>query len=341
MYLAGNGTFSAVFDAANAQLNNFAQRAGKKYFGTATNEYQFNDTAYLKQLSNTRDFHQLTPAHSMKWSLIEPFQGVMNYTGANMVVEQAERHGQFIRGHNFVWDQRIPDWVLNGNFDNATMLSVIHDHCFTVARHFRGRMLSWDVVNEPINDDGSLKESLFLNTSGLAYIPTALRAARSGDPLAKLYINEFDVETINPKSTGLLNLIKALQGQGVPIDGVGVQAHLTLGQFSSNASAGPSLVANLRRFTNLGIEVAITELDVRIPTLPPTREMLLQQKEDYRITIDACKQVIGCIGVTVWDWTDRYSWIPGNFPGEGSACPWDENLKEKPAYQGIIDGFSI
>lgn len=115
------------------------------------------------------------------------------------------------------------------------------------------------------------------------------------------------METVNLKSTGLFNLVKSLQDQDVPIDGVGIQAHLTLGQFSSNASAGPSLITNLERFANLGIEVAITELDVRIPTLPPTREMLIQQKEDYRIVVDACRQVRKCVGVTVWDWTDRVS----------------------------------
>lgn len=115
----------------------------------------------------------------------------------------------------------------------------------------------------------------------------------------------------------MLNLVQELQSQGTPIDGVGFQCHFIVGEVPTGFQQ------NLETFTALGIEVAITELDIRM-TLPSTPELLQQQKEDYDTVISACQAVEGCIGVTIWDYTDKYSWVPSTFPGQGDACPWDE-----------------
>ncbi|KAG6876681.1 hypothetical protein C0992_012114, partial [Termitomyces sp. T32_za158] len=176
--------------------------------------------------------------------------------------------------------------------------------------------VSWDVLNEILNDDGTFRQSVFFTTTGTSYISTALRAARAADPSAKLYINDFNIEGMGAKSTAMVNLVRSLQAQGVPIDGIGVQAHLIVGEVP------PTLQANLAQFAALGVEVAITELDVRM-TLPATSALLAQQQRDYQTVVAACRAVSGCIGITVWDWTDKYSWVPGAFPGQGAACPWD------------------
>jgi len=148
-----------------------------------------------------------------------------------------------------------------------------------------------------------------------------------------LYINDYNIEGTGAKSTAMINLVKSLKAQGVPIDGIGLQAHLTVGEVPS------TLQANMEQFTALGIEIAITELDIRM-TLPETAALLEQQRQDYQTVVSACKAVPDCIGVTVWDYTDRRSWIPAFYPGQGSACPWDENLAKKPAYDGIVAGFT-
>ncbi|KAG7089385.1 hypothetical protein E1B28_011075 [Marasmius oreades] len=192
---------------------------------------------------------------------------------------------------------------------------------------------SWDVVNEPFNDDGTFRTDVFFTTTGTAYIDTALKAARAADPQAKLYINDFNIEGTGAKSTAMFNLVKNLKARGIPIDGIGVQAHLIVGQVPS------TLQANLQQFTSLGVEVALTELDIRM-TLPATSALLAQQEKDYQTVISACKAVSKCIGVTIWDYTDKYSWIPGTFNGQGAALPWDDNLAKKPAYDGIIAGFA-
>ena len=113
-------------------------------------------------------------------------------------------------------------------------------------------------------------------------------------------INDFNIEGISAKSTAMLNLVKSLKAQGVPIDGIGLQAHLTVGEVPS------TLQANMEQFTALGIEIAITELDIRM-TMPSTPTLLEQQKQDYQTVISACKAVPDCIGVTIWDYTDRVS----------------------------------
>ncbi|KAG6919174.1 hypothetical protein DXG01_008472 [Tephrocybe rancida] len=191
----------------------------------------------------------------------------------------------------------------------------------------------WDVVNEPFNDDGTFRTSVFYNTLGSSYIATALTAARAADPDAKLYINDYNIDGTGSKSTAMVNLVTSLKAAGVPIDGIGIQGHLIVGSVPS------TIQANIAQFVALGVEVAITELDIRM-TLPVTEAKLAQQKKDYQTVIAACKAVAGCIGVTIWDYTDKYSWVPSVFTGQGAALPWDENLVKKPAYDGIVAGLS-
>ncbi|EEB94152.1 hypothetical protein MPER_07083, partial [Moniliophthora perniciosa FA553] len=192
---------------------------------------------------------------------------------------------------------------------------------------------SWDVVNEPFNEDGTFQSFVLFDTLGESYIDIALNTAREADPNAKLYINEFNIEGTGAKSTAMFNLVQSLQERGTPVDGIGIQAHLIVGSLPSD------IQANFEQFASLGVEIAITELDIRM-TLPVTDEKLEQQRQDYQTVIAACNAVEACVGVTIWDFTDKYSWIPGVFPGQGAALPWDENFEKKPAYDGIIDGFS-
>lgn len=154
------------------------------------------------------------------------------------------------------------------------------------------------------------------------------------------------------KSTALQNLVKQLQADGVPIDGVGLESHFIVGEVPT------TIVENMQAFAALGLEFAITELDIRME-LPATVELYEQQKTDFYTVVSACMQVEQRVGVTVWDWTDKvcipalrahyslchddlaqqYSWIPSSFPGYGDACPWDANYVRKPALDGIAITF--
>lgn len=146
-----------------------------------------------------------------------------------------------------------------------------------------------------------------------------MNSARAADPNAKLYINEFNIEFPGAKSTAMQNLVKSLKASGTPIDGIGLQSHFIVGEVPSEAV----LIQNMEAFTALGVEVAITELDIRM-TLPSTPALLAQQKTDYDTVVSACIAVARCVGITIWDFTDKFSFVPGAFPGQGAACPWDQ-----------------
>jgi len=314
-------------------LNTLAKSKGKLYFGSATDNPELTDTAYMAILDDNTMFGQITPGNSMKWDATEPSRGDFTWTGADQIANLAKTNGQLLRGHNCVWYSQLPSWVTAGNFDAADLTSIIQTHCGTLVGRYAGQVYSWDVVNEPFNDDGTWRSDVFYNTLGTSFVSIALNAARAADPKAKLYINDYNIEGPSAKTTAMQNLVTTLKSQNVPIDGIGLQGHFIVGELPSG------LEDTLRAFTALGVEVAYTELDIRM-TLPSTAALLAQQQQDYETVVSACQAVEGCVGVTVWDYTDKYSWVPQTFSGQGAACPWDQNLQRKPAFQGIVNGFN-
>jgi endo-1,4-beta-xylanase len=283
-----------------------------------------NEPPYAETLA--REFNAVTAENAMKWDATEPSPGQFTFGDADAVVATAQANNQTIHGHTLVWHNQTPGWV-QGLPENE-MRAAMQNHISTVVNRYEDQVDAWDVVNEAFNEDGSLRDSFWRQTLGNGYIAEAFQAARAADPDAKLYINDFNVEGINAKSNGLFNLVQDLRAQGVPIDGVGLQGHLILGQVPS------SIQANIQRFADLGVEVKITELDIRIP-LPADDNELAQQALDYRAVADACLAVAGCEGITTWGFTDLHSWVPGFFDGQGAALPFDENYQPKPAYDAL------
>ncbi|KAI0789869.1 glycoside hydrolase superfamily [Abortiporus biennis] len=326
-------TAGAPGSTSTSNLHALAKSKGKLYFGSATDNPEFTDAAYMAILSDNTMFGQITPGNSMKWDATEPSQGQFTFSGGDAVANLAKTNGQLLRGHNCVWYSQLPSWVSNSGFSAAELTSVIQNHCSTVVGHYKGQVYSWDVVNEPFNDDGTWRTDVFYNTLGTSYVSIALQAARAADPNAKLYINDYNIEGPSAKTTSMLNLVQTLKSQGVPLDGIGLQGHFIVGELPGN------LQQTLEQFTALGVEVAYTELDIRM-TLPATQALLTQQQKDYDTVVSACMAVEGCVGVTIWDYTDKYSWVPQTFPGQGEACPWDQNLAKKPAYDGIVSGLN-
>ncbi|WP_225993101.1 endo-1,4-beta-xylanase [Actinomadura rudentiformis] len=312
--------------AAEPTLGELAAAKGR-YFGSATDNPELTDAPYVAILGS--EFNSITPGNSLKWEATEPQRGQFTFAKGDEVVALGQRNGQMVRGHTLVWHSQLPDWVSNGGFPAAELRSILRNHVTTVASHYKGKVAHWDVVNEPFNEDGTFRDSVFYRTLGESYIADALRAARAADPGAKLYINDYNTDGLGAKSDGMYNLVKSLKAQGVPIDGVGFQGHLALQYGFPNR-----MQENLQRFADLGVDVAITELDIRM-ILPADATKLATQATWYSDVTKACLAVSRCVGITVWDYTDKYSWIPGVFPGEGAALPYDENLRPKPAYAAL------
>jgi len=200
--------------------------------------------------------------------------------------------------------------------------------------HYKGQCYAWDVVNEALNDDGTYRTDVFYETLGADYINIAFAAAAAADPSAKLYYNDYNIEFAGAKATAAQTIVTNLQSAGLRIDGVGLQGHFIVGETPSQADQE----ANLNSFIELGVEVAYTEVDVRFSSLPPTAAGLVQQAEDYASTVGACVGVgAKCVGVTVWDFDDAYSWVPSTFAGNGDADLYWANLtKKQPAYNSVV-----
>ncbi|OHW90579.1 endo-beta-xylanase a [Colletotrichum incanum] len=315
----------------SAQLNTLAVRAGLKYFGTAVGEGQVNDATYRAIVNNKNEFGSLVPENGQKWQNTEPNRGSFSYGNADIVPNIAKANGQILRCHTLTWHSQLPNWVSNGQWTAATLTSVIETHIANVMKHYLGQCYAWDVVNEAADDDGSWRKSVFYNVLGTNFLPISFRAAKAADRNTKLYYNDYNLEYNSAKTNRVYEAVTIVQKAGAPIDGVGFQGHLIVGSTPSRSA----LATVLRRFTALNLEVAYTELDIRHSSLPASSAASATQGNDYANVVGSCLDVAGCVGVTIWGFTDKYSWIPGTFPGTGDALLWDSNYNKKPAYTSV------
>ncbi|TQS19460.1 endo-1,4-beta-xylanase [Microbispora sp. KK1-11] len=313
---------------AASTLKASAEAKGR-YFGTALTRGDLGISAEANLAA--AQFDMVTPGNEMKWDATEPSRGSFNFGSGDQIVSFAQSHGMRVRGHNLVWHAQLPAWVSSLPLNQVQ--GVMENHITTEATHYKGKVYAWDVVNEPYNEDGTLRQDVFYKAMGANYIANALRAAHAADPNAKLYINDYNIEGTNAKSNALYSLAQSLVSQGVPLHGIGFESHFVVGQIPS------SLQANMQRFANLGLDVAITELDDRIP-MPADSSELQQQGSDYGKVVNACLAVSRCVGVSQWGVDDGHSWIPGTFPGYGAPMMWDSGYQPKPAYTAALNALN-
>lgn len=292
--------------------------------GTAVRaDVQAGNRAYRQLIA--QQFSSVTPENEMKWALVEPARGSFAFGPADGIVAAAQKAGQAVRGHTLVWYSQLPGWV-NGLGAKA-LAAAMREHIRRVVGHYRGRVGSWDVVNEAITDGGALRRSVFERKLGPGYIAGAFTVAHEADPHAKLYINEIGAESIGPKSNRLYEVVRSLKAAGVPIDGVGFQMHSNL------RGVPPDFVANAQRFRALGVEVAITEADVALP-VPASEASLRAQARVYTTIVRDCLAA-QCASLTFWGFTDGRSWISETEPGMGAADLLDDALRPKPAFRAV------
>ncbi|SFP19521.1 endo-1,4-beta-xylanase [Actinomadura madurae] len=326
LLLAPQAAVASPAPAAHGTLGKAAAATGR-VFGAAITQVHMDERAYVSTLD--REFNQLTPENEMKWETTEPTRGSFNYAPADQLVRHAQSRGMKIRGHTLVWHSQLPTWVSDIS-SRRELLGVMRNHIWNVAGHYSGKLHYWDVVNEAFEDGtGARRDTVFQRVIGDGYIEKAFRAARAADRKAKLCYNDYNIDGRNAKSDAVYAMVRDFKRRGVPIDCVGLQAHLTLGNVPSD------IRENMRRFAKLGVDVHVTELDIRMET-PPDSAKLATQADDYRKVVSACVAVPRCKVLTVWGVTDKYSWIPDVFPGEGAALLFDENYAKKPAYRAVV-----
>lgn len=292
--------------------------------GTAVRAREIERVRAYRQLV-AREFSTVTPENEMKWDAVQPEPGEFEFGGADAIVEHAREAGQKVRGHTLVWHAQLPSWVRR--LGAGELRAAMRRHIETVVRRYRDDVGIWDVVNEPVSDSGGLRPSVFRRRLGAGFIAEAFRIAHRADPDAKLYLNEIGAEGLGPKSDRMLEVVRGLRRDGVPIDGVGFQVHSNLDGLA------PGFVDNMRRFAALGLDIAITEADVAL-ALPPTAQKLDAQARVYDAIVRSCRAV-GCRSLTFWGFTDGRSWIAETQPGMGAATLLDGKLQPKPAYRAV------
>lgn len=310
-----------------APLRELASRAGI-LVGTCVSSFSLSDRDYVETL--TREFSVVTTENELKFEVVHPNPGTYVFEPADRIISLAEANGMKVRGHTLVWHAQLPSWIVNGEFTKEEWKNILRDHILTVVGRYRGRIWAWDVVNEAFDDSGSLRDTVWLRNIGPEYIELAFRWAHEADPEALLFYNDYGIEEVNAKSDAVYKLVKELLERNVPIHGIGLQMHVSL----DNPPDPRKVAENIKRFTDLGLQVHITEMDVRI-RLPATEDELIRQAQIYREILEVCLNSKGCTAFVMWGFTDRYSWIPHFFQGYGAALIFDENYLPKPAYYAL------
>lgn len=308
--------------------------------GAAVRPSLFSELAYSATLG--REYNMVEPEDAMKWWVVRRNSGTFDFREGDEVVRFAQAHGMKVRGHCLVWDHSNPEWLVQGHFTPAQMSHLLQEHIGTVMKHYAGQVFAWDVVNEALDENGRIKDSpwykqpgIGLSEEGFAYVEQAFRWAHEADPQALLFYNEGEGEGLNRKSDAIYAMVKDFKHRGVPLDGVGLQMHIS--QLDVDTAA---IAANIARLTALGIQVHITELDVSLPldsTGLARSDDLLRQSAVYRGVVRACLQNPGCTAIQTWGFTDKYSWIGSHSRGtRGAALPFDRSYQPKLAYDAMF-----
>jgi len=314
---AAASTANAAPDDVRASTLGAQAAQSGRYFGTAVAGGRLGDSTYTNILD--REFNSVTAENEMKWDTTERARGSFNFGPGDQIANRAAARGQRVRGHTLVWYQQLPGWVSSIR-DANTLRSVMNNHITTLMNHYKGKIHSWDVVNEAFNDGGSgtHRSSVFQNVLGDGYIEQAFRTARTADPAAKLCYNDYNIENWNDaKTQGVYRMVRDFKSRGVPIDCVGLQSHFGAGGPPSNFQT------TLSNFAALGVDVQITELDIAQAS-----------GSAYANTVRACMNVARCTGITVWGIRDSDSWRGGENP-----LLFDRNGNKKAAFQSTLNAL--
>lgn len=295
------------------------------------------------------DYHICGTENDTKFANTHPGSNTWSFTSADTIVNVGITNGQQTRGHTLAWHLYNPTW-LNNLTNTATpvqMQKFLYNHIDLIVGRYKDKLFCWDVVNEAVGNNGGIRDSIWYNQPGIGYagqgsnyIAEIFKRARAAAPHTILVYNDYSNIEIGNKSDFMFNMLKGLKTQGAPVDAVGFQLHTT--------RDGPSISSmrnNLQRFNDLGLDIHITEMDVRIGI--NTNTGYATNPTDLRIQGDTYFNVFGTAlafprtkVLQTWGYTDNGSWVPGQFPGYGAALPIDKAYDRKPAWWGMYNALA-
>jgi endo-1,4-beta-xylanase len=302
--------------AAESTLGAASAQSGR-YFGTAIASGRLNDSAYTT-IAN-REFTMVTAENEMKIDATEPQRGQFSFGSGDRVYNWAVQNGKRVRGHTLAWHSQQPGWMQS--LGGSSLRQAMIDHINGVMAHYKGKIAQWDVVNEAFADgnSGGRRDSN-LQRTGNDWIEVAFRTAHAADPAAKLCYNDYNIENWSwAKTQGVYSMVRDFKQRGVPIDCVGFQSH-----FNSGSPYNSNFRTTLQSFAALGVDVAITELDIQ--GAPATT---------YANVTNDCLAVSRCLGITVWGVRDTDSWR-----SEQTPLLFDGNGNKKAAYTSVLNALN-
>ena len=294
-----------------------------------------NDTEYRDLL--IKEVSSITAENAMKMDAMSLGKGIYNFTDADYMVDFALENDMRVHGHTLIWHQALPGWVNSFSGNKEAWKAMMKEYIQDVMTHFKGKVASWDVVNEVLLDDGTMRPTVWLQNIGPEYIQLAFEYAHEADPTAILFYNEYGQEYSHTKQVAINNLVDDLLSKGVPVHGIGLQMHTNI--YADEIRLKYSLRAAAAR----NLLVHISELDVAVnpdetPDLVFTDELAKKQQDVYRYATQGMMEVPTAqqFGITFWGITDKYSWLTEKHDW---GLPFDENYQKKPAYTGILQGL--
>ncbi len=325
--------------------------------GSAVNDNLVSKKDSLGEQIVLTEYNTITPENSMKWMYMEPEQGKFEFETADKYIDFSTKNDIAFIGHNLVWHSQLAGWV--EKIESKEELSAsLKNHVQTVAARYSGKIHGWDVVNEALNEDGTLRNSLFLKQLGPDYLINSFKWAQEADPKAELYYNDYNM-TRQEKRAGAIKLVKDIQASGARIDGIGMQAHWGLEDPTLE-----EIETSILEYSDLGIQVMITEFDITVlpnpwdlegaevsqnfegseHMNPYTKELPdsvnTQLAQRYKDIFSLFKKHSDKISrVTFWGINDGVSWL-NSWPIEDRTnypLLFDREYNRKPAYYSVLE----
>ncbi|MBC8154294.1 MAG: endo-1,4-beta-xylanase [Bacteroidetes bacterium] len=308
--------------------------------GAALNPNLLTSSPAYRQTAQ-REFSSVTAENYLKMGNVHPAQDRYDWTGSDVLVNFAEQNKQRMHGHTCIWHQSVPAWVTNFQGDSLAWEGLFKSHIQTVIGHYKGRIASWDVVNEAFTDEGTLRPSIWLTHLGPDYVARAFQYARQADPAVKLFYNEYGHEYSPKRTAAVVALAADFKRRGIPLDGLGLQMHTHIGM------ADASIETAIRAVAATGLMVHISELDVRVNQAKKAGYVLndadtQKQRQKFASIVRAYRTLVPKAqqhGITTWNVGDGDSWIPKFCSCVDFPLPFDTQYAKKPAYEGLLDGL--
>jgi endo-1,4-beta-xylanase len=290
-----------------------------------------NDSSY--QLIANSQFNSVTPENSFKPAYLHPEENVFNWIDADKLTLHCRVNNQRIHGHTLIWHQQNPQWMVDFTGSSHDWDLMMQKHITTIVRYLGNTVFSWDVVNEAFNEDGSLRDNIWLQHIGPSYIEKAFKYAREANPHAKLFYNDYGLESNPTKLNAVLRFFNHIRQRGVAIDGIGLQMHINISY--SEMSLIEKAIQEVAAQNYL---LHLSEVDISVNPLGKPYTLLEKdlnsQAELLFKIVRAYKNIPANLqfGITFWGVSDRDTWIRSYFNRIDYPLLFDDNFQPKPVY---------